>query len=150
MARSQDTFSKREREKQRIKKQQDKEEKRKERKANKERGKPLEDMMAYVDENGNLSDVPVDPRKKQSVKQEDIQIGIPRLDQRQAEEPRKGTVTFFNDEKGYGFISEQQSRERIFVHVNNLNSPIKMNDKVTFYVERGPKGNIATNVELAK
>jgi hypothetical protein len=63
MASSQDTFAKREREKQRIKKQQEKLEKMKERKTNKEKPKSLEDMMVYLDENGNLSKTPPDPRK---------------------------------------------------------------------------------------
>jgi cold-shock DNA-binding protein family len=62
MARSQETFFKREREKKRIKKQQDKKQKMKERKLNKEKGKSLDDMMAYLDENGNLTDRPTNTR----------------------------------------------------------------------------------------
>lgn len=149
MARSQETFSKREREKQRIKKQQDKQDKRKERKANKEKGKPLEDMMAYLDENGNLTNTPADPRKKKVFRQEDIQVSIPKLEE-QPDEPRTGIVAFFNDQKGFGFINDLETRERIFVHANELSSPIKENDKVTFKVERGPKGLSATDVMLVK
>lgn len=149
MARSQETFSKREREKQRIKKQQDKQDKRKERKANKEKGKPLEDMMAYLDENGNLTNTPADPRKKKVFRQEDIQVSIPKLEE-QPDEPRTGMVAFFNDQKGFGFINDLETRERIFVHANELSSPIKENDKVTFKVERGPKGLSATDVMLIK
>ena len=74
MARSQETFSKKENEKKRLKKKQDKEEKREERKANSNKGKSLEDMMAYIDEDGNLSSTPPDPRKKRIVKSEDMQI----------------------------------------------------------------------------
>lgn len=148
MARSQETFTKREREKQRIKKQEDKREKMKERKA---KGKSsLEDMMAYLDENGNLTDRPPDPRKMKTFRQEDIQISIPKDEDRLPDLPRKGTVSFFNTQKGFGFIVDAETRERIFVHVNDLSAPIQENDKVTFLVQNGPKGLMATNVELVK
>ena len=74
MARSQETYSKKENEKKRLKKQQDKIEKREERKANSNKGKSLDDMLAYLDEDGNLSSTPPDPRKKRIVKSEDMQI----------------------------------------------------------------------------
>lgn len=149
MARSQDTFSKREREKQRVKKQQDKKEKMKERKAN-EKGKSLEDMMAYLDENGNLTDTPPDPKKMKTFRQEDISISVPKGNERAPDEPRKGTVAFFNFEKGFGFINDSESRERIFVHANELSAPIQENDKVTFQVQKGPKGLMATDVTIVK
>jgi cold shock CspA family protein len=149
MARSQDTFAKREREKQRIKKQQDKREKMKERKA-KDKSSNLEDMMAYLDENGNLTDTPPDPKKMKTFRQEDISISVPRLEDRTPEEPRKGVVTFFNDQKGFGFINDSETRERIFVHVNDLSGPIKENDRVTFFVQKSPKGLVATNVTIVK
>lgn len=148
MSKSQDTFSKREREKQRIKKQQEKQEKMKERKTNKEKGKSLEDMMAYLDENGNLTSTPVDPRKKKVFNQEDIAVSVPKLEDRPPDAPRTGVVAFFNDHKGFGFINDLETRERIFVHVNELSAPIKENDKVTYLVEKGPKGPIAVNVEI--
>src|SRR5581483_5775593 len=113
MAKSQDTFAKREREKQRMKKQEDKRQKMKERKAN-EKGKRLEDMMAYLDENGNLTDTPPDPRKKKIFRQEDMEISVPKGDERAPDEPRKGTVAFFNNQKGFGFINDAETRERIF------------------------------------
>jgi cold shock CspA family protein len=147
MGRSQDTFAKREREKQRIKKQQDKREKMQERKSN-EKGKSLEDMMAYLDENGNLTNTPPDPKKKKIFRQEDMQVSVPKLEDRPAEVPRRGTVTFFNTQKGFGFINDADTRERIFVHVNDLSVSIQENDKVTFFVERGPKGSQAVNVTI--
>ena len=150
MARSQETFSKKEREKQRMKKQQDKQDKMKERKANKEKGKRLEDMMAYLDENGNLTNTPADPRKKKVFRQEEIQVSVPKLEEQQPDEPRTGMVAFFNDHKGFGFINDLETRERIFVHINELTSPIKENDKVTFRVERGPKGLSAIDVMVVK
>ena len=149
MGKSQETFSKREREKQRIKKQQDKIEKRKERNAN-EKSKSLEDMMAYLDENGNLTDTPPDPSKKKTFRQEDIAVSVPKLEERPAEVPRKGTVTFWNTQKGFGFINDAESRERIFVHANDLSAPVMENDKVTFFTQRSPKGLVAVNVTVVK
>ena len=58
MAKSQETFSKKEKGKQKIKQRQEKLEKMNERKANAKKGKSLEEMMAYVDENGNLTSTP--------------------------------------------------------------------------------------------
>lgn len=148
MARSQETFTKREREKQRVKKQQEKKEKMKERKANKEKGKSLDDMMAYLDENGNLSDRPGDPRKKKVHRREDISISVPRQEDLVPEEPRTGVVSFFNEEKGFGFINDTVSRSRVFFHVNNLSSDVKENDKVSFRVEQGVKGPMAMEVTI--
>jgi cold shock CspA family protein len=149
MAKSQDTFAKREREKQRIKKQQDKREKMKERKAN-EKSKSLEDMMAYLDENGNLTSTPPDPKKKKIFKAEDIDVSVPKLEDRKPDEPKKGTVAFFNTQKGFGFINDAETRERIFVHANDITGPVQENDKVTYFVEKGPKGLMATNVTRVK
>lgn len=150
MASSQDTFSKREREKQRIKKQQEKLEKMKDRKANKEKPKSLEDMMVYLDENGNLSSTPPDPRKKKTFRQQDMQVSVPKLEDRKPDEPRVGTVAFFNTQKGFGFINVAETGERIFVHANELTAQIQENDKVSFLIGNGPKGLMAINVSLVK
>src|SRR5215210_2697940 len=121
MGKSQETFNKKENEKKRIKKRQDKEEKKEERQANSKKGKSLEEMMAYIDENGNISSTPPDPRKKKTINSEDIQISVPKQEAIDpAELVRKGTVTFFNDSKGYGFIKDLQTQESIFVHINAL------------------------------
>ncbi|GAB3817910.1 hypothetical protein GCM10028895_14490 [Pontibacter rugosus] len=64
MGRSQETFSKKEKEKKRLKKRQDKEQKKEERQANSDKGKGIEEMLAYVDENGNITSTPPDPTKK--------------------------------------------------------------------------------------
>lgn len=150
MAKSQDTFSKKEREKQRKRKQQDKQEKMKERKNNNNKGKSLENMMAYLDENGNLTDKPTDPQKKKVFRQEDIPVSVPKLEDRPEEEKRTGIVTFFNDHKGFGFINDAVTRERIFFHVNDLTEPVQENDKVTFTVGRTPKGFAAMEVTVIK
>jgi len=149
MASSQETFSKKEREKKRLKKKKDKEEKKEERQANAKKGLSLEDMIMYVDENGNLTSSPPDPRKKRTVNSEDIQLGVAK---QEAPDPadliREGVVSFFNESKGYGFIRDLKTQESVFVHVNALTSPIKENDKVTFEVELTPKGSSAVSVKM--
>jgi cold shock CspA family protein len=81
---------------------------------------------------------------------EDIEIGVPKhQDTDPAELLRRGTVTFFNSSKGYGFIKDQDSQQSIFVHVNGINEQIEENSKVTFEIEMGPKGANAVNVSLA-
>lgn len=62
----------------------------------------------------------------------------------------EGTVKFFNESKGFGFIKPNDSSEDIFVHSNGLKDRIKENDRVRFNVERGKKGLNAVNVEVIK
>ena len=62
---------------------------------------------------------------------------------------KRGTVKFFNETKGFGFIQTDGSNQDIFVHVSGLIDEIRENDKVTFQVEEGRKGPNAVNVELA-
>ena len=149
MSKSQETFNKREREKNRQRKAQDKAEKMQERKNNKEK-KSLDDMIAYVDENGNLTSVPPDPKKKKVFRQEEMQISVPKQEERPADERRTGVVSFFNDLKGFGFIIDAITKERVFVHVNELSVAIKENDRVTFEVQNSPKGPVALHVEVVK
>ncbi|MEI9909073.1 MAG: cold shock domain-containing protein [Bacteroidota bacterium] len=146
-----ETWNKKEREKKKRKEKQDKLEKKQERKDNAKDGKSLDEMMAYVDENGNLSATPPDPRKKIRVNVEDIEIGVPKyVPPTEAELIRKGKVTFFNGAKGFGFIKDLASQESIFVHVNSLSESISENDMVTFEVEMGHKGPNAVKVRLSK
>lgn len=60
-----------------------------------------------------------------------------------------GTVKFFNETKGFGFIKEDETGKEYFVHVNGLKDKIRDNDKVTFELEEGRKGLNAVNVKLA-
>jgi cold shock CspA family protein len=146
MGRSTETFSKKEREKKKLKKQQDKKEKADDRKTAAVKGQGLDEMMAYVDENGNLTDMPQDLSKRKKVLAEDVQIGIAKQEDIEIETVRNGSVAFFNESKGYGFIKDLQTQESIFVHVNALTEAIKENDKVTFEVEPGQKGPTAVKV----
>jgi cold shock CspA family protein len=148
LAKSTATFSKKEKEKKRLKKSQEKREKAEERKSNFVKGKTLEDMMAYIDEYGNITSTPPDPAKKLKIKSEDVQIAIPKQETIIQEIVRNGVVGFFNEAKGYGFIKDLQSQESVFVHVNALTEAIKENDKVTFETEQGQKGLSAIKVKL--
>ena len=149
MAKSKETWNKKETEKKKQKKRQDKEQKKEERRANAKEGKSFEDMIAYMDENGNITSTPPDPLKKKVIRAEDIEIGVPKqANIRQGDIIRKGIVTFFNDSKGYGFIKDLETQESVFVHVNGLTQLIKENNKVSFEVEMGQKGPIAVNVKI--
>ena len=61
----------------------------------------------------------------------------------------KGTVKFFNETKGFGFIKDESSEKEYFVHSSGLNDSIVENDEVTFDLAMGKKGLNAVNVKLA-
>lgn len=146
MGRSQETFGKKEKEKKRLKKRKEKAERAAERKAN-SAGGGLENMMAYVDENGQITDTPPDPTvKKKEVKAKDIVIGVPKMEHIEEDPIHNGRVEFFNDSKGYGFIKDLDSQEKYFVHVHGLKQEVVEGDKVTFELEQGMKGLMCVNV----
>jgi cold shock CspA family protein len=147
LARSTETFSKKEKEKARLKKSKDKKERAEDRKANAGKGKSLEDMMAYIDEHGNITSTPPDPSRKIKINVEDIQIGVAKQQDIPHDTVRNGVVSFFNESKGYGFIRDLQTEESIFVHINALTEPLKENNMVTFETEQGQKGLSAINVK---
>src|SRR3954469_16306534 len=147
MGKSQETFSKKEKEKKRLKKRLEKQQKKDDRKENKAKVS-FDDMIAYVDENGNLSNTPPDPTKKNKVNSEDMQISISRREDLPEDNIRRGVITFYNDAKGFGFIRDLDTKESIFVHANGLMQAIKENNKVTFETEKGPKGLNAIKVKL--
>jgi cold shock CspA family protein len=147
MAKSKETFNKREKEKQRQQQKQQKREKMEERKANAGKSKSLDDMMAYIDENGNITSTPPDPSKKRVIKVEEIEIGVPKQVEESGSDTNTGVVDYFNEAKGFGFIRDKQSGERLFFHVNHLQERIKENDKVDYDIERGAKGFNAVNIK---
>ncbi|MFT4533606.1 MAG: CspA family cold shock protein [Saprospiraceae bacterium] len=59
-----------------------------------------------------------------------------------------GTVKFFNEAKGFGFITPEDGGKDVFVHVNGLNDDIREGDKVSYDVEEGRKGPNAVNVDV--
>ena len=144
----QESVGKKEKEKKKAKEKKEKEERKAERKANNNKGKSMDAMIAYVDENGNLSSTPPDMSKKKEINAEDIQLGASLNKASEVRDIiRKGVVTFFNESKGYGFINDLQSQESIFVHINQLSEPIKEKDKVIFEVETSPRGLNAIKVK---
>lgn len=61
----------------------------------------------------------------------------------------KGTVKFFNESKGYGFIKDDETGKEYFVHITGLVDRVRENDEVSFDIEDGKKGQNAVNVRRA-
>lgn len=154
MAKSQQSYNKKEKEKKRLKKKQEKKERREQRKLEKAEAGPksFEQMISYVDEDGNLTSEKPDPTKKRKeIKAEDIVLGVPTREKEEFDPVREGKVRFFNHEKGYGFILDLDSDESIFCHINNiLEEDLNEGDRVIFETEKGPKGLSAIKVKLGK
>eukprot|EP01156_Anaeramoeba_ignava_P001627 Anaeramoba_ignava/a1673_10.p2 GENE.a1673_10~~a1673_10.p2 ORF type:complete len:151 (+),score=30.80 a1673_10:134-586(+) len=149
MARSKETFNKKE-----VRKKQEKKRKEKEarKQARKESGgnSGLDDMIAYVDEFGNITDTPPEETAKEEIKAEDIDVSVPKGGYGEAESKEKqGIVTFFNEQKGFGFIRNLQNNQDIFVHINAVEGTIKEGNRVTYEEGQGPKGPTAMNVKLS-
>ncbi len=142
-----DTFNKKNLEQKKAKKKKDKLERREERKLNNDRGKSLEEMIVYLDEFGNITDVPPELQNRTKINVEDIQLGAAPIE---VETEFTGVVISFFPEKAYGFIAEDRSKETIFVHANKLLEPIKENDKVSFEKEKTQKGYAAINVKKSQ
>jgi CspA family cold shock protein len=62
----------------------------------------------------------------------------------------EGTVKFFNEAKGFGFVKEAETEKEYFVHVSGLVDQIRENDKITFELKEGKKGLNAVNVRVAR
>lgn len=139
------TFEKREKEKKRLQKQEEKKRRKEERKANAPGG-GLDNMLAYVDENGQLTSTPPDPTKKVVIDASEIELGVPRRPDVEVAVDRVGRVDFFDTSKGFGFIKEDGTQERFFVHISGLLDDVGEGNKVTFEVERGQKGLNAVRV----
>ena len=137
-----DSYSKKENIKKREKKRQDKLIKKEDRKTNNNKGKSLEDMIAYVDINGNLTDVPPHLQNRE----EDLQNR--KENPNEAIDPAKifnGIINSLN-EKGFGFITEEKSNDSIFFHQSQLKQEVKKYDKVTYKKEVSEKGYRAIDI----
>lgn len=62
---------------------------------------------------------------------------------------KNGTVKFFNESKGYGFVTDDEDNNEYFVHVSGLIDKVKENDSITFDLKEGKKGLNAVEVRLA-
>lgn len=148
MAKSKATFSKRDKEKKKQERKQEKEEKRQERKANAKKGASLEEMMVYVDEDGNFTNTPPDPKKRKEIDISEIELDNSKRQAAASEDARRsGVVTMFNESKGYGFIRDTSSQKSVFVHINAVHGEIRERDHVTFDLQRTAKGDSAVNVQ---
>lgn len=138
-----ETFNKREREKKKLQKRNEKEMRKEERKSNKE--KSFEDMIAYVDENGNFSSTPPDKSKKKIIRESDIDL-TSRNSGSAVPIGHRGVIKFFDPEKGYGFIKEDGSAEEYFFHYSSVDFQAAQQARVSFDTERGPKGMVAVRI----
>lgn len=142
-----DTYNKKALQQKRAKKKQDKLERREDRKNHNDKGKSLSEMIVYLDEFGNFTDVPPEKQNRKKVKLEDVQLGAaPQEEQKEF----TGVLSLFFKEKSYGFITDDNSKEAIFVHSNNFEDQINEKDKVTFEREKTPKGYSAIHVRKIK
>ena len=150
MGRSQETFNKKEVRSRKEKKRTEKEQKRAKRKSEGKKSN-FDDMIAYVDEFGMITSTPPDPDKKTVIIAEDIELKVTKNKPENTPDfVRKGVVTFYNESKGFGFIRDLESNQRVFVHANNLIEPVKENNVVIFEIGKGPKGLSALKVKLFK
>lgn len=138
-----DSFSKKENSKKKAKKQQEKALRREERKANNNKGKSLDDMIVYVDVNGNFTSVPPHLQDREA----DLAAAEKAMAERieDIDTVHTGSVTYLSD-KGYGFITEDNSGESVFFHHGQLNEPVNKHDKVSYRKESSPKGNRAIDI----
>lgn len=63
---------------------------------------------------------------------------------------QEGTVKFFNETKGFGFIIDSENGKDVFVHMSGLVDKVKENDRVSFEVQETPKGLSAVNVKVIR
>ncbi len=148
MGRSQETFGKKEVRIKKEKKRKEKEQKRALRKSEVKKSS-FDDMIAYVDEFGMITSAPPDPGKKTAILAEDIELNpVKNKPESPADFLRKGEVTFFNQSKGFGFIRDMGTNQKIFVHVNDLLEPVIENNLVVFEIVKGRKGPSAVKVRL--
>jgi cold shock CspA family protein len=127
-------------------KQQEKQKKKEIRKQN-AGSRSFEDMIAYVDENGMLTDTPIDPSKKAVIDLETIEISTPKKEEVELL-PLTGRVEYFNNEKKFGFIKDLKSVNKYFFHINQAPSIIAEGHQVQFELEKGFKGLNAINITI--
>ena len=139
------SYNKRELEKKKEQKKQEKLKRKQERKA--QGSQSFEDMIAYVDENGMISDTPPDPNRKTKVEAEGIEVSTPKKEVVEPT-PLSGRVEHYNPDKGYGFIKDVQSTEKYFFHISSAPANIAEGMAVEFMLEKGTRGMNAVSITV--
>lgn len=145
MAKS-NSFSKREIEKNKIQKRKEKQQRREARKL--QPADTFEEMIAYVDVNGVITDERPLLNDVEEILLEDIEISIPTKEVEEKKGDPSGIVEFYNESKGFGFIKDSDSQNKYFFHKSNAEYGIEENNLVTFRLERGPRGMNAVDVKM--
>lgn len=127
------TFNKKERTKKKQLKKQHKQEKREYNKAHNDKGKSLEDMFAYVDEHGNISDTP--PAVAYEFKEEHLQ-----RPQEDVDEYDYGRVSYYNEKGRYGFIRDNMSRQTVYFNDELVGFVLRIDQKVKYKSKRSKQG----------
>ncbi len=141
MAKSQLTFNKKERAKKKQQKKKEKQERREINKSNNNKGKSMEEMFAYVDEFGNISDTP--PTQVYKFKEEDLLRPVESED-----EFLFGKVSYYNETGNYGFIRDNETRETVYFNDKLAGMVLTLNQKVKYKYTRTKQGNQISEVEL--
>jgi len=114
------------------------------RKEARERGELKQEEFVYVDHLGNFTDTPPDPAEKEEIKLESINLGAAK--NQDFDEKIQGKVTFYDNEKGFGFIKNITSQESYFFHFSECKDTLAQGDKVEFDTVRGEKGLNAVKI----
>tara|TARA_B100001057_G_scaffold129247_1_gene128314 strand:- start:163 stop:606 length:444 start_codon:yes stop_codon:yes gene_type:complete len=144
LAKSQQTFNKLEREKNRAKKREVKRKKMAARREAKARGEYKQDEFVYVDYNGNFTETPPDPAEKEQISLESIVISPTKKEE--LDSRVQGKVTFYDEEKGFGFIKNPLNQDSYFFHFSECEDLLSVGDKVEFELIRGEKGMNAVKI----
>lgn len=142
------SFSKRENEKKKQSKRLEKQKKKETRQAG-GGGGSFEDMIAYVDENGVITDTPPN-MEREEIDIETIAIATPKKTEETGASVLRGRVEHFNSSKGYGFIKDLATTEKYFFHISAAPANVAEGNTVTFELERGTRGMNAVNIEMEK
>jgi cold shock CspA family protein len=141
--------NKRELEKKREQKRQEKQKRKEVRKAN--RGSmSFDDMIAYVDANGLITDTPPDPNEKQEVDVDSIIVSTPQKTETEETVLMRGYVEYYVADKGYGFIRDDSGKNKYFFHISNAPANIAKGNTVVYELERGERGLNAVKIVLTK
>lgn len=148
MSRSAISSNKKELEKRKQSKRLEKQKRKEERKAN--GTSSFDDMIAYVDANGNITDTPPELNENEEISADSIEVSVPKKEEVEEDPIKKGIVEFFNAEKGFGFIKELGSVDKFFFHISNAPAGIDKDNRVTFELEKGKRGMNAVNITIVK